>query len=74
MAAAAALIPSKFPGSYDLVQVKDKRGTIFTTRINYVMNLGSGNKTFLPLPSGDGIKKSVIEQRDERVAEEEEED
>lgn len=64
---------SKFPGSYDLVTLKDNRGTSFTTRINYVTILGQGNKTFLSLPSGNGVRKTVIEERDERMAQEEEE-
>ena len=65
---------NKFPGSYDLVTLKDKKGTQFTTRIDYVTIIGEGNKTFLTLPSGEGIKKTIIEERDERLAREEEED
>jgi small subunit ribosomal protein S4e len=61
----------KFPGSYDLVTLKDARGTTFTTRIDYVMPIGVGNKSFLTLPEGEGVKKTIIEIRDERLAEEE---
>jgi small subunit ribosomal protein S4e len=67
------LILSKFPGSYDLVTLKDKRGTNFTTRIDYVTILGQGNKTFLTIPRGEGVKKTIIEERDERLAQEDEE-
>lgn len=67
------LINSKFPGSYDLVTLKDKRGTNFTTRIDYVTILGQGNKTFLTIPSGEGVRKTIIEERDERLAQEDEE-
>jgi small subunit ribosomal protein S4e len=65
---------SKFPGSYDLVTLKDKNGTSFTTRIDYVTLIGESNKTFLSLPSGEGVRKTIIEERDERLAREEEED
>ena len=54
--------------------MKDKRGTSFTTRINYVTIMGNGNKTFFTTPSGDGVKKTIIEERDERMAREEEEE
>ena len=57
-----------------MVTLKDKNGTSFTTRIDYVTLIGEGNKTFLSLPSGEGVRKTIIEERDERLAREEEED
>jgi hypothetical protein len=35
--------------------------------------LGQGNKTFLTIPSGEGVKKTILEERDERLAQEDEE-
>lgn len=63
---------SKFPGSYDLVTLKDARDTSFTTRIDYVMPVANGKKTFLTLPSGNGVRKTIMEVRDEKIAAEEE--
>lgn len=63
---------SKFPGSYDLVTLKDARDTSFTTRIDYVMPVANGKKTFLTLPSGNGVRKTIMEVRDAKIAAEEE--
>ena len=54
--------------------MKDKRGASFTTRIDYVTILGQGNKTFMTIPRGEGLKKTIIEERDERLARLEEEE
>jgi hypothetical protein len=35
------------------------------------MPIGVGNKTFLSLPADEGVKKTILEIRDERLAEEE---
>lgn len=68
------LTVSKFPGSYDLVTLIDEKKTKFTTRIDYVMPIGSNNKTFLTIPVGNGVKRTILEEREMKINAEEEED
>jgi len=58
----------RHPGSFDIVHVKDSQGHSFATRLNYVFVIGKGNKAFISLPRGKGVKLSVAEERDKRLA------
>merc|ERR1740123_2996441 len=49
----------KHPGSFDIVHIKDSRGHVFAT--------GKGNKPFISLPKGKGVKLSIAEERDKRL-------
>lgn len=70
----------KHQGSFDIVHVKDSRGESFTTRISNVIVIGDGKTPAISLPKGDGIKLTLIEERnlkhddedDEEAAEESE--
>ena len=53
---------SHFAGNYDLVTLKDSKGHLFTTRINYVFVIGTGNTSAITLPKDKGIKLSILEE------------
>merc|ERR1712212_375733 len=57
----------KHPGSFDIVHIKDSQGHVFATRLNYVFVIGKGNKPFISLPKGKGVKLSIAEERDKRL-------
>merc|ERR1712126_336513 len=57
----------RHPGSFDIVHVKDSNGHTFATRIGYVFIIGKGNKPYISLPKGKGIKLSIAEERDKRL-------
>jgi len=58
----------KHPGSFEVVHVKDANGHIFATRLTNVFIIGKGAKAYISLPKGKGIKLSVAEERDKRMA------
>merc|ERR1712117_983872 len=51
----------------DIVHVKDSNGHVFATRLAYVFVIGKGNKPYISLPKGKGIKLSIAEERDKRL-------
>ncbi|XP_071518282.1 small ribosomal subunit protein eS4 isoform X1 [Panulirus ornatus] len=55
-------------GSFDIVHVKDAVGHTFATRLNNVFVIGKGNKAYVSLPRGKGIKLSIADERDRRLA------
>merc|ERR1712012_749995 len=57
----------KHPGSFDIVHIKDSQGHVFATRLNYVFVIGKGNKPFISLPKGKGVKLTIAEERDKRL-------
>merc|ERR1711920_527006 len=57
----------RHPGSFDIVHVKDSMGHTFATRLNYVFIIGKGNKPYISLPKGKGLKLSIAEERDKRL-------
>lgn len=56
-----------FPGNHDLVNLKDERGNLFTTRINYVFVVGNGNKCSITLPRDKGVKLNILEETEKRM-------
>ena len=58
----------KHPGSFEIIHVKDANGHTFATRLTNVFTIGKGAKAFISLPKGKGIKLSVAEERDKRLA------
>jgi small subunit ribosomal protein S4e len=54
----------RHPGSFDIVHVKDSAGQTFATRISNVFVIGKGTKSLVSLPTGKGIKRSIVEERD----------
>merc|ERR1719419_246926 len=57
----------RHPGSFDIVHIKDSQGHTFATRIGYVFIIGKGNKPYISLPKGKGVKLSIAEERDKRL-------
>lgn len=58
----------RHPGSFDIVHIKDSQGHVFATRLSNVFIIGKGTKAFISLPKGKGIKLSIAEERDKRLA------
>jgi len=54
-------------GSFDIVHIKDSNGHVFATRLGYVFVIGKGNKPYISLPKGKGIKLTIAEERDKRL-------
>lgn len=55
-------------GSFDIVHIKDTQGQTFATRLNNVFIIGKGAKPYISLPRGKGVKLSIAEERDRRLA------
>eukprot|EP00929_Paragymnodinium_shiwhaense_P069605 TRINITY_DN350_c1_g4_i1.p2 TRINITY_DN350_c1_g4~~TRINITY_DN350_c1_g4_i1.p2 ORF type:complete len:259 (-),score=76.47 TRINITY_DN350_c1_g4_i1:44-820(-) len=53
----------KHPGSFEIVHLKDAAGHNFCTRLQNVFPIGKGNKPWISLPKGNGVKLSIIEDR-----------
>jgi len=53
----------RHPGSFEIVHIKDAVGHIFATRLDNVFVIGKGTKPWISLPKGNGIKLSIIENR-----------
>ncbi|KAI5475424.1 hypothetical protein MNV49_001414 [Pseudohyphozyma bogoriensis] len=53
-------------GGFDIVHVKDALDRTFATRIGNVFVVGQGNKPWVSLPKGKGVKLSISEERDIR--------
>jgi len=58
----------RHPGSFDIVHVKDATGHTFATRLNNIFIIGKGTQAYISLPRGKGIKLSIAEERDKRLA------
>jgi len=58
----------KHEGSFDIVTIKDTKGNTFATRLGNVFVIGTGNHPQVTLPKGRGIKKTILQERDEREA------
>lgn len=56
-------------GSFDIVHVKDAKGHQFATRMSNVFVIGKGNKEWVSLPRGKGVRLTIAEERDRRLAE-----
>ncbi|BFZ64551.1 40S ribosomal protein S4 [Saitoella coloradoensis] len=53
-------------GGFDIVHVKDVLDRTFATRMSNVFVIGEGNKAWVSLPKGKGVKLSIAEERDRR--------
>jgi len=57
----------KHPGSFDIIHLKDAEGHAFATRIQNVMVIGKGEKPWISLPKGKGIKLDIVRDRKLRM-------
>ena len=55
-------------GSYDIIHLKDRSGNEFTTRLQNVFFIGNGNKEAISLPKNKGLRITVLEEREKRLA------
>jgi len=51
----------RHPGSYDIVHLKDRKGNAFSTRQDNVMVIGEGNKPWISIPRGKGVRVGILE-------------
>jgi len=59
----------RHPGSFDIVHVKDAAGHTFATRLSNVFIIGKGAKALVSLPGlTKGVKLTIAEERDKRLA------
>jgi len=58
----------RHPGSFEIVHIKDAVGHQFATRLDNVFVIGKGNKPWISLPKGNGIKLSIIEDRSAKMS------
>lgn len=54
----------KHPGAFDIVIVRDANGHTFSTRLENVFVIGSGETPEVTLPKGKGLKMTILEERD----------
>jgi len=59
---------NRHSGSFDIVEIKDKTGQSFATRLDNVFVLGKPGDDFISIPKGNGIKLSIAQERDARLA------
>ncbi|KAI3643282.1 hypothetical protein MP228_012837 [Amoeboaphelidium protococcarum] len=55
-------------GGFDIVHVKDALDHTFATRLSNVFVIGKGNKAWVSLPKQKGVKLTILEERDRRIA------
>jgi len=53
-------------GGFDIVHVRDAHGHQFATRLTNVFVIGEGERPWIALPRGRGIKLTISEERDRR--------
>ncbi len=53
-------------GGYDIIHVKDSLDRQFATRVSNVFCIGQGNKAWISLPKGKGVKLTLEQERDRR--------
>merc|ERR1712188_200762 len=57
----------KHPGSHDIVHLKDTAGNQFATRLDNVFIIGSGSSSLVSIPKSQGVKLSIIEERQRKL-------
>lgn len=55
------------PGSYEIAHVRDSTGNSFATRLSNIFCIGEGRKPLISLPKGNGIKLSLVDERNARI-------
>jgi len=54
----------RHPGSFDIIAVRDATGNTFSTRKDNVFIIGNGSEPTISLPKGNGVKLSILEERE----------
>jgi len=55
----------RHPGSFDIVHLRDRRNNVFATRAGNVFIIGEANRPWISLPKDKGVKRTVLEEREE---------
>lgn len=55
-------------GGFDIVHIKDGMDRQFATRLSNVFVIGQGNQPWISLPKQKGVKLTITEERDRRIA------
>ncbi|KAG9391485.1 Ribosomal protein S4e [Carpediemonas membranifera] len=55
-------------GTHDIVQLTDAAGNHIATRADNAFIIGTGSKPMITLPAGNGVRKTIMEERRERQA------
>ncbi|WP_411024619.1 hypothetical protein, partial [Salmonella sp. s55962] len=58
----------RHPGSFDVCHIKDSQNHTFSTRLSNVFIIGKGQKPYISLPKGKGIRLTIMEEREKRLA------
>jgi len=58
----------RHPGSFEIVHIKDAVGHVFATRLQNVFVIGKGSKPWISLPKGNGVKLSIVEDRNAKMS------
>lgn len=61
----------KHPGSFEIAHVRDTLGNIFSTRLSNIIVIGDAKEPTISIPKGEGIKMSLMEEREARQGREE---
>jgi len=56
----------KHQGGFDIVHVKDALDRDFATRLSNVFTIGRGDRSWVSLPRGKGVKLTISEERDRK--------
>jgi len=62
----------KHPGSFEIAHVKDSTGHIFSTRVSNILIIGDGKTPAISLPKGEGLRLTLIEERNSKQVEDDE--
>ena len=54
----------RHPGAFDIVIIRDTNGHTFSTRLENVFVIGTGDHAEVTLPKGKGLKLTILEERD----------
>jgi len=57
----------KHPGSFDIIHLRDAAGRDYATRMGNVFILGKGNKPWISLPKGGGVKLTIQQEAQKRL-------
>jgi len=55
------------PGSFNIVTIRDSSGATFSTRQDNVFIIGKGAEPMITLPKGQGVKLTILEERDAAI-------
>ena len=64
----------KHPGPYEIVHIRDSEGNSFSTRLGNVFCIGQGKKSLIRLPKSNGVRLSLIAERNSKIVAEQDDE